>query len=73
MRKLILTAVMFLLIGLGAITGALFLDPTTTWYSIVLVFGGIMVGGCASLLTLARLSEDNPNIIAEIEKVDKMH
>jgi len=70
MKKLILTGMAFLGVGLVLIGCASLFDPIIIWHRLLLVFGGIMVGVCASFLNLARLSENNPAIITEIEKLD---
>ena len=71
MKKLIVTAVIFLVLALGSITSASIIEAGAIWRDILLVFGGILFGAFAALLTLVRLSMDNPAIITEIDKADK--
>jgi len=70
MKKLFIFAAIYGIIGVSAIAGAQVIDHGSTWHDIVVALGGILLGVCTTLLTLARAAEDNPSIITELNKLD---
>ena len=65
-------------IGFGMVAGGLVLVFVATilmaygfWRDTMLLASGLIIGAGCGLLALAQISERNPNILKEIEKLDQ--